>query len=92
MDRYWPVLVVAAGYLVAITVASWLSNRRRRADRQRHQQLVDSLARGDEVVTAGGIHGTIEEVREETVTLHVAPEVHLQLDRRAIRRRQKENP
>jgi len=90
LERYWPVLVVAVGYLVVISVASWLSNRRRRAERQQHEDLVNALARGDEVVTAGGVYGTIEEVHEQTVLLRVAPDVRLKLDRRAIRRRQKE--
>lgn len=51
------------------------------------RQIVESLAVGDKVITAGGIHATITEVAEETVRIAVAPDVELTLARPAIARR-----
>ena len=51
------------------------------------RQIVESLAVGDRVITAGGIHATITEVAEETVRIAVAPDVELTLARPAIARR-----
>ena len=46
--------------------------------------MQDSVGVGDEVITAGGIHGTIREAGDEDVRLEIAPGVVVTLDRRAI--------
>ena len=48
--------------------------------------MVEALAPGDQVITAGGIHGVLTEVAPETVRIEVAPEVVLTLARPAIAR------
>jgi preprotein translocase subunit YajC len=35
---------------------------------QAHQKLLQNLAKNDEIVTTGGIHGTIVNVKEKTST------------------------
>jgi len=57
---------------------------------KQHSDLVKSLENGDHVVTAGGIYGTVVQVREQTVKLKVADGVVMTMDRRAVRRRQSE--
>jgi preprotein translocase subunit YajC len=59
--------------------------QKQRVDRQR--QLLASLEVGDQVVTAGGLVGTIETIDEEYVQLKVATGVVLTLVRQAIARR-----
>ena len=53
-------------------------------------QLQDSLQKGDRVVTAGGIHGEVVRVRQETIVLQVAKGVEVRFARAAVRRRQDE--
>ena len=48
--------------------------------------MVEALAPGDRVITAGGIHGVLTEVAPETVRIEVAPQVVLTLARPAIAR------
>lgn len=58
--------------------------------RQRQQQsLLDSLQVGDEVMTAGGIFGTLKDIDEEddTVTVEIAPGTNVRMLRRAISQR-----
>ncbi|HEX9235931.1 MAG TPA: preprotein translocase subunit YajC [Actinomycetota bacterium] len=57
--------------------------RQRRAQRD----LIESLDIGDEVVTIGGLYGTIREVDDESVTLEVAQGVDLRFVRGAIARK-----
>ncbi len=45
--------------------------RPQRKKQKEHQQLIDELKRGDRVVTAGGIHGAIESISEDTVIMKV---------------------
>lgn len=54
---------------------------------RQHQAVVSSLAPGDEVVTAGGIHGTIVTVDGDTLRLEVAPGVVLRVLRGAVNQR-----
>ena len=52
--------------------------------RKRHQAMMDSLKKGDKVVTGSGIIGTIASVDKDTVVLLVAPEVKLKMMKNAI--------
>jgi len=49
-----------------------------------HRQLVSQLAKGDEVVTNGGLLGCITEVSETFITLEVADNVKIKLQRQAV--------
>jgi len=54
---------------------------------RQHQAVVASLEAGDEVVTAGGVYGTISSVDEETLAVEVAPGVTLRVLRSAVTQR-----
>src|SRR5215510_15447951 len=49
-----------------------------------HREMIDNLKRNDEVVTAGGIYGRVIELNEKIVTLEVAPNVRVRVDRPRI--------
>lgn len=49
-----------------------------------HRQLIDSIKVGDQIVTAGGIHGKIAAVQESVVTVEVATGVKIKLNRSSI--------
>jgi preprotein translocase subunit YajC len=51
-----------------------------------HRALVDSLAVGDEVITAGGLYGTIRALRDDAIELEVADGVVVRMARGAIAR------
>jgi preprotein translocase subunit YajC len=54
---------------------------------RQHQAVVSSLRAGDEIVTAGGIYGTVVAVDEETMIVEVAPGVELRILRAAVSQR-----
>ena len=54
---------------------------------RQHQAVVASLRAGDEVVTAGGVYGTITSVDEDTLAVEVAPGVVLRVLRSAVSQR-----
>lgn len=70
------VLVLAAVWLILI-----LPRRRRQ---QAHSGMQDSIEVGDEIITAGGLHGTVKELAGSEVRLEIAPSVVVKLDRRAV--------
>ena len=44
----------------------------------------EALGKGDKVVTAGGIHGTIREVADQTVLIDIAPNTTVKIDKGSI--------
>ena len=68
MTTLWPLVV-----LVAIGFASFyfFMIRPMRQREKQHDRMVDTLHRGDMVITAGGIHGQVDRIDEDTVILKV---------------------
>lgn len=62
-------LVVMLVAFAAIFYFLLIRPQRRR--QKEHRDLLGSLKRGDRVITAGGIFGTIEEISEDSITLTV---------------------
>jgi preprotein translocase subunit YajC len=48
------------------------------------KSMISALAKGDEVLTNGGILGRIEDLAEQFVTLEIAPNVVVKLQKQAI--------
>lgn len=46
-----------------------------------HATMVENLKRGDDVVTSGGIHGRIQGIADKILTVEIAPNVRIRLDR-----------
>jgi preprotein translocase subunit YajC len=76
-----PTLIFVLVLLVFVWVFLVLPSRRRQKS---HQAMQDSVEVGDEIITAGGLHGTVREAGEEDVRLEIATGVVVTLDRRAI--------
>lgn len=49
-----------------------------------HKQMTESLKKGDEVVTNGGVLGKITDVGENFVTLKIAENVEIKVQRQAV--------
>jgi preprotein translocase subunit YajC len=80
--------MIALLYLGILVVAFLLLIvRPQRRQMAAHRALVASLRIGDEVVTSGGVYGTIRDLDEQAVDLEVAPEVVLRIARGAIAQR-----
>ncbi|MBI4343492.1 MAG: preprotein translocase subunit YajC [Candidatus Omnitrophica bacterium] len=60
--------------------------------RKEHEAMLKALKKNDEVVTTGGIFGTVLNVKPESVTLRVDDNVRLEVERAAIARVAKARP
>jgi preprotein translocase subunit YajC len=76
------------GFLFIIIIAFlliWLIVVRPQRRRQtEQQQMLGDLRVGDEVLTAGGIYGTILELEDDLVTVEIASNTVVRVARRAI--------
>lgn len=77
--------LIFLGFLIAIFYFMLIRPQKRRV--QQHRELVESTGIGDEVVTIGGMHGTVRSLDDETVELEVAPGTNIRFVRTAIARR-----
>lgn len=84
-----PQLLLTLGLIV---IGWFLIIRPQQTRLKQQRRMVESLAVGDTVVTAGGIHGTVTELSDDTVQVEVAAGVELTLARGAIGRRISEQP
>ncbi len=71
--------------ILLLVLLVWLlivmpQRRRQRA----HVAMQDSVGVGDEIITAGGLHGDVLEIEDDTLRIEIAPDVVVRVDRRAI--------
>jgi preprotein translocase subunit YajC len=71
--------------LIALFVIFYFLMIRPQMKRQKeHRTMVSALAKGDEIVSNGGIAGRVEEVGESFLTVEIAPNVRIKLQKGAI--------
>ncbi|GKV65740.1 UPF0092 membrane protein YrbF [Sporosarcina sp. NCCP-2331] len=73
--------------LVIMVAIMWFLLIRPAQKRQKAaKEMQTSLKRGDEVVTIGGLHGTVDAVDETSIFLRVADTTVLRFDKQAVGR------
>ena len=51
---------------------------------KQHRQMLDALRVGDNIVSSGGIHGTITGLSGDVITVEIAPKVRVKMSRSAV--------
>jgi preprotein translocase subunit YajC len=72
-------------FILVLLLVMWfvlIRPQRRRQSEQR--RMIDSIQVGKEVVTAGGLYGTITRLEDDEVRIRIAPEVEVRVAKRAI--------
>jgi preprotein translocase subunit YajC len=70
--------------LVLLALMWFLLIRPQRRRQQEQQRMIDSLRIGKEIVTAGGLYGTVTEVAGDEVRLEIADGIEVRVAKRAI--------
>ena len=72
-------------FIIAILILMWfLLIRPQRRRQLESQRLLDSLSVGQEIVTAGGLYGTITELDEDEARVEIAEGIEVRVAKRAI--------
>lgn len=72
----FPVILIAIMYFLMI--------RPQMKRQKEHQAMLGKLSRGDEVLTSGGIAGVVTEIGDAFVTIEVADNVRIRVQKSAI--------
>ena len=72
-------------FILVLLLLMWFMlirpQRRRQVEQQR---MINSLGVGKEIVTAGGLYGTVTSLEDDEVRLQIAPDVEVRVAKRAI--------
>jgi len=49
-----------------------------------HQKMLDAVKKGDRVITNGGLHGVVKDVREDVLLVKIAENTVVELSRGAV--------
>jgi preprotein translocase subunit YajC len=74
--------LILMGLMFAVFYFLLIRPQQKRA--KTHRDMVNALTSGDQVVTAGGIHGKIVAVQDDVITLEVAAGIKIKFNRSAI--------
>jgi len=72
-------------FLVGIfAIFYFLIIRPQKKERERHRRLIESLKKGDRVITSAGVWGTVVDIGDRTVTLKVDANTRITFSKEAV--------
>ncbi|MBR6929315.1 MAG: preprotein translocase subunit YajC [Bacteroidales bacterium] len=72
-------------FIVLLIVVFWLFFIRPQSKKAKEEQKFrDGLQKGDKVVTIGGFHGKVTEVKDTTVMISLAPNMEVEVEKTAL--------
>lgn len=74
----------AVPFALLIFAFYWFFIRPQTRKASEHRDMLSKLKRNDEVVTSGGLLGRIHEIGDKVITLEVAPNVRVRIERSQI--------
>jgi preprotein translocase subunit YajC len=74
--------IILFGSIIAIFYLMIIRPQQKRA--KEHQKMINSMKKGDKVITSSGIYGTISGLEDKTVLVQIAESVKIKIDRGSI--------
>jgi preprotein translocase subunit YajC len=72
--------------ILVFAIFYFLMIRPQQKQQKKHREMLGNIKKGDEVVTASGIHGKIFAIADNLVTLEVSDNVRLRFDKPQVAR------
>ncbi len=72
-------------FLLLIIVVFYMFMIRPQMKRQKDlKNYRENLSKGDKIVTTGGIYGKVMDIKEQTITMEIAENVRIKIDKNAV--------
>ncbi|MBN1405280.1 MAG: preprotein translocase subunit YajC [Candidatus Omnitrophica bacterium] len=79
-----PLMGLPFVYIAIFAIFYFLLIRPQHKKQKEHQNMVSSLKKNDDIITTGGIHGTIVNVKDNTFTVRVDDDVKIEVSKSAV--------
>lgn len=73
-----------APFLIILVMFYFMLIRPQQQKLKKHKAMLDAMKKGDRVVTKGGLHGLVVNIAKDVITLQIADNVRVRVDREAI--------
>lgn len=70
--------------ILIIVVMFYLMYRGQKKEQKRRQDMITSIKKDDKIVTIGGLHGTISEVRDDSFKVKIAENTEIVIAKSAV--------
>ncbi|MCJ7796394.1 MAG: preprotein translocase subunit YajC [Thermoleophilia bacterium] len=80
-NNFLLIVLYAVGF---IAIFYFMAIRPQQRQRRAHENLVSAIKPGDEVITAGGVFGTVKRTEDAVITLTIAKNVDIRVARKAV--------
>jgi len=70
--------------IAIFAVMYFLMIRPQQRQKKQHQSMLSQISKGDKIVTAGGLHGTVTGVKDTSVIVKIADNVKVEINRSAV--------
>ena len=67
--------------ILMFVIFYFLLIRPQQKKQKQHREMIDNLKKGDRIITGGGIHGRVTNVDENVLTVEIADQVKVKLNR-----------
>jgi preprotein translocase subunit YajC len=78
-----PIMQLAPLALIFVIFYFMLIRPQKKKERQ-HQEMLKNLAKNDEIVTTGGIHGTIVNIKDKSFILRIDENVKMEIEKNCV--------
>jgi preprotein translocase subunit YajC len=70
--------------LAMFAIFYFLLIRPQQKQRKQHNEMLAALKKGDRVITSGGLYGEISGIKDDLITMEIAPKVRVKVSRNSI--------
>lgn len=73
-----------APLIILFVIFYFLLIRPQQKRAKEHKEMLSKVAKGDNVITTGGIHGRVTSVNEDTLTVEIAENTRIKISKDSI--------
>lgn len=84
VDQAMNIISLVWPFLILVAIMYFFMYRPTKKMKLERGRFLLSLKKGDRIVTAGGVHGTIKVLRDRYVELEIAPKVIIKVEKSAV--------
>ncbi len=74
-------ILMLVGFIAIFYFLLWRPQQKRAKE---HKNLIENLAKGDEIATGGGLMGRITKVNDDRISMEIADNVEVQVQKQAV--------